>query len=64
MLCLKDFGKTPSYIKKIIKNNKTEKLAEVERIQTMKPPLRYLPIEERNKLLTVSGFEYYFNLFL
>jgi len=55
VLCPKNFGKTPSYIKKIIKTNETEKLAEVERIRAIKPPLRYLPADERNELLTVSG---------
>jgi len=58
VLCAKNFGKTPSYIKKIIKTTETKKLAEVER----KPPLRYLSADERNELLTVSGFNYYFNL--
>lgn len=55
VFCAKNFGKTPSYIKKIIKNNETEKLAEIERIRAIKPPLRYLPLDERNELLTVSG---------
>jgi len=55
VLCAKNFGKTPSYIKKIIKNNEKEKRAEVERIRAIKPPLRYLPADERNELLTVSG---------
>ncbi|KAL5237823.1 hypothetical protein ACI65C_005233 [Semiaphis heraclei] len=48
----KNFGKTPSYIRKIIKDKETVKLAEVERIRAIKPPLRYLPADERNALLT------------
>ncbi|XP_025198161.1 enkurin-like [Melanaphis sacchari] len=47
----KSFGKTPSYIKKINKKNEMEKLAEVERVQAIKPPLRFLPEEERKELL-------------
>lgn len=64
VLCSKNFGKTPSYIRKIIKDKETVKLAEVERIRAIKPPLRYLPADERNALLTVSEFCYYFNFFL
>jgi len=64
VLCSKNFGKTPSYIRKIIKDKETKKLAEEERIRAIKPPLRYLPADERNELLTVSEFNYYFNLFL
>ncbi|KAL4105115.1 hypothetical protein QTP88_020387 [Uroleucon formosanum] len=48
----KNFGKTPLYVKKIIKKNEMEKLAEVERIRAIKPPLRYLSLDERNELLT------------
>lgn len=55
VLCTKNFGKTPLYVKKIIKKNEMEKLAEVERIRAIKPPLRYLSLDERNELLTVSG---------
>lgn len=62
VLCAKNFGKIPSYIKKIVKTNKTEKLAEVKRVRAIKPPLRYLSADERNELLTVSGLNYYFNL--
>uniref|UniRef100_A0A2S2NDN5 Enkurin n=1 Tax=Schizaphis graminum TaxID=13262 RepID=A0A2S2NDN5_SCHGA len=47
----KNFGKTPPYIKKIIKEKEMEKLAEVERVRAIKPPLRYLPEEERKELL-------------
>ncbi|XP_026815950.1 enkurin-like [Rhopalosiphum maidis] len=47
----KNFGKTPSYIKKIIKEKEMEKLAEVDRVRAIKPPLRYIPEEERKELL-------------
>ncbi|KAE9533355.1 hypothetical protein AGLY_009258 [Aphis glycines] len=47
----KNFGKTPSYIKKILKDKEMEKVAEVERVKAIKPPLRYLPEEERMELL-------------
>jgi len=58
VLCLKNFGKTPSYIKKILKDKEMEKVAEVERVKAIKPPLRYLPEEERMELLKVSVFNY------
>jgi len=64
VLCSKNFGKTPLYIKKIIKDKEMVKIAEVERIRAIKPPLRYLQADERNALLTVSEFSYYFNLLL
>ncbi|CAI6355105.1 unnamed protein product [Macrosiphum euphorbiae] len=51
-VCKKNFGKIPSYIKKIVKTNKTEKLAEVDRVRAIKPPLCYLSADERNELLT------------
>jgi len=35
-----------------------EQVAEVERVRAIKPPLRYLPEEERMELLKVSVFNY------
>lgn len=58
---LKDFGKLPLYIEKILKKNETTRLLEIERIKSIKPPLRRLPEEERYELLTVSGFNYIIN---
>lgn len=60
VLRLKNFGKTPSYIKKILKDKEMEKVAEVERVRAIKPPLRYLPEEERMELLKVSVFNFFF----
>lgn len=60
---LKDYGKTPEYIERILKEKETVRLAEVERIRAIKPPLRRLSKEELNDLLTVSGIlRYYFYL--
>jgi len=55
ILFFKNYGKIPPYIKKIINDKKKEKQAEGERIQAIKPPLRYIPEEERNQLLTVGS---------
>lgn len=55
---MKDFGKLPVYIEKILKKNETVRLVEIERIKAIKPPLRRLPEVERNDLLTVSGLNY------
>jgi len=54
ILCSKNFGKTPPYIRKLIKDKEMFNLAEVERLRAIKPPLRYLAADERNELLTVN----------
>jgi len=58
---LKDFGKLPLYIEKILKKKETIRLVEIERVKAIKPPLRRLPEDERYELLTVSGLNYIIN---
>ncbi|XP_050442625.1 enkurin [Adelges cooleyi] len=47
----KNFGKTPVYILKMYKEKEKARIMENERIKAIKPPLRYIPEHERNKLL-------------
>ncbi|XP_025419208.1 enkurin [Sipha flava] len=47
----KNYGQTPSYILKMYKEKEMAKLMETERKRAVKPPLRYLPEDERNELL-------------